>query len=295
MKGFLLLNKPKGITSFKAVAEIKKLTKEKRVGHTGTLDPLATGVLPIFIGRPCVLANYILNNKKTYIAQFKFGLATDTLDITGKTVKTVLKTVKEQEILNVLPLFVGKSLQEPPMFSAKKINGKRLYDLARNGETVERKPCEIEIYSLKLLDFNFKEQTAKIEVECSKGTYIRVLISDIAKKMGTEAVLTELTRTASAGFLLEDSVELSKLTPENISEFILPEEKAVLKFKEITVSEKQAIRFFNGGELSLLRVNNKNLNLNEIIRVKYNGIFIGLGKVTEESVKSVCPLNNPVN
>ena len=295
MKGFLLLNKPKGITSFKAVAEIKKLTKEKRVGHTGTLDPLATGVLPIIIGRPCVFANYILNNKKTYIAQFKFGLATDTLDITGKTVKTVLKTVKEQELLNVLPLFAGKSLQEPPMFSAKKINGKRLYDLARNGETVERKPCEIEIYNLNLLDFNFKEQTAKIEVECSKGTYIRVLISDIAKKMGTEAVLTELTRTASAGFLLEDSVELSKLTPENISEFILPEEKAVLKFKEITVSEKQAIRFFNGGELSLLRVNNKKLNLNEIIRVKYNGIFIGVGKVTEESVKSVCPLNNPVN
>lgn len=278
MQGLLLINKPEGITSFSAVSKIKWLLHQKRVGHTGTLDPMATGVLPIFVGRATVLCGMILDADKEYIAEVRLGITTDTLDKTGKVLSTKAVSVAKNDLLNVLKGFVGKQKQIPPMYSSIKSNGVRLYDLAREGKEVERKPREIEIYELELLGFS--ENTFKIRVLCSKGTYIRSLAADIGEKLGTGAMLTALTRTKTAGFDLSQCVDLNDLTPENVSSYLLDCEKAVMGYKELTVSSGQANRFINGGELDLSRLDFEKPPQNgEIFRVKGVGKFLGLGEV----------------
>lgn len=278
MQGLLLINKPQGITSFSAVSKVKWLLHQKRVGHTGTLDPMATGVLPIFVGRATVLCGMILDANKEYIAEIELGTTTDTLDKTGTVLTKSEVSVTQTELENVLKSFWGKGQQIPPMYSAIKKDGVRLYDLARKGETVERKPRDIEIYEIELLSFN--NNTFKIRVLCSKGTYIRSLSSDIGEKLGTGAVLTALTRTKTAGFDINECVDLDTLTPENISSYLLNPEKAVMNYDEITISDGQANRFINGGELDLNRLNfNKPPQDCDIFRVKGIGKFLGLGQV----------------
>lgn len=281
MQGLLLINKPEGITSFSAVSKVKWLLHQKRVGHTGTLDPMATGVLPIFVGRATVLCGMILDADKEYIAEIELGTTTDTLDKTGTVLSQSEVKVTKSELENVLKTFLGKQKQIPPMYSAIKKDGVRLYDLARKGETVERKPRDIEIYEIELLSFN--DKTFKIRVLCSKGTYIRSLSSDIGEKLGTGAVLTALTRTKTAGFDIGECVDLDSLTPENISSYLLSPENAVLGYDEITVSDGQANRFINGGELDLTRLNfNKPPQDGDVFRVKGIGKFLGLGQVDLE-------------
>lgn len=291
MQGLLVINKPKGITSFGVVARLRKILGEKRIGHTGTLDPLACGVLVCLIGRPCVLSDYIMGSGKTYVAKLKFGIKTDSYDITGEVIKSSEKKVTKEEFLDVVNSFVGESMQLPPMFSAKKINGQKLYDLARKGEEVERKPSKINIEKIEVL--NFYDDEAEIEVTCSKGTYIRSLIDDIGEKLGSFATMTELIRTENGGFGIEQSVNLDDLTSENAFEFLLTAEQAVLNYNAVKVTEKQAIRFYNGGELDIARINGFDANENEILRVKYQDKFVGLGKRKENSLKVLCPIENP--
>ena len=296
MLGLLLLNKPQGITSFGAVAKIKKLAGEKRVGHTGTLDPMATGVLPILIGRATVLSQYLIEADKSYSATVKLGIETDSCDITGNVVSQNSVSVTDADIQAALQGFMGKQLQTPPMFSAIKQNGVRMYELARKGETVEIPAREIEIFSLDKKSCLNEQNEFVIDCTVSKGTYIRSLCRDIGNALGTGATLTALCRTKTAGFEIGRCVNLDDLTPENIGEYILPCEQVVDYMPKIQVSEKQAIRFCNGGQLSLERLKESNLSDNTLYRVYFGSKMLGLGltDLNEQSLKIQCLIDRQV-
>ncbi len=277
MQGFLLLNKPSGITSFSAVSAIKRLAHEKRVGHTGTLDPMATGVLPIFLGRATSLSSLMLDGDKRYKATVKLGITTDTEDITGTVLLQKEVKVTERELLNALDNFKGKILQTPPMYSALKKDGVRLYELARKGEKVDIPKREIEIFSIDLISSLDSENCFSIDVLVSKGTYIRSLARDIGEFLGCGATLTALERTSACGFNIENCVKLEDLTEDNITDFIANEETAIKHLRAVNVTEKQAIRFCNGGQLDFTRLHIENISENELIRVKYGEKFLGIG------------------
>lgn len=291
MQGIILLRKPKGITSFSAVSRIKRLCATKRVGHTGTLDPLAEGVLPILVGRATALSSYITEADKGYIARVRLGLTTDTEDITGEVLTRHEVQVSEEELKSAVFSFLGKIMQVPPMYSAISRDGVRLYQLAREGKTVEREPREIEIKEISASDFDGTEFS--LSVRCSKGTYIRSLCRDIGEKLGCGATMTELLRTETAGFCLEDTVALEDLTPENIREYLLPSDRALPALSSVSVTEKQAVRFSNGGELDLMRIKGS-ITDGEIVRVKYGDILLGLGIVLQDKgiLKVECVIND---
>lgn len=292
LNGLLLIDKPEGKTSFGAVSNVKWLAKEKRVGHTGTLDPMATGVLPIFLGRATSLCGILIDGDKRYTATVKLGVTTDTDDITGNVLKTSDVTVSESDLKSALEKFVGKQSQIPPMYSAIKKDGVRLYALAREGKTVEIEPREIEVYSIEPIK-NLENDTFTIDVHVSKGTYIRSLARDIGEYLGCGATLTALRRTYAAGFHINDCVKLEDLTPENFSQYIMSEEKAVEDFECIEVTEKQAIRFQNGGQLGFDRLKKSGFTDGQLLRVKYKDTLLGIGIADNEKsqVAIKCILN----
>lgn len=277
MQGFLLLNKPSGITSFGAIAKIRHLTNEKRIGHTGTLDPMATGVLPIFLGRATALSSYLLESDKTYTATVKLGIQTDTYDITGNIINESPITVSNSDVINVLQRFKGIIKQTPPIYSAIKKDGIKMYELARKGETAEIPERTVEIFDLTQTEALNGENEFKISVTVSKGTYIRSLANDIGKALGCGATLTSLERTSVSGFDIKDTVSLEKLNPDNIPSYIKSEELAVKHFDFVDVTERQAIRFSNGGQLDFERLKKQNFYEGQIVRVKCGDIFLGLG------------------
>ena len=277
MQGFLLIDKPKDKTSFGAVANVKWLAKEKRVGHTGTLDPMATGVLPIFIGRATTLSSLLIDGDKKYIATVKLGITTDTDDITGNVISEKSVDVSREKLLEALEHFSGKIEQIPPMYSAIKKDGVRLYKLAREGKTVEITPRQVEIYSINILSDLDSENTFTAEIHVSKGTYIRSLARDIGEYLGCGATLTDLRRTLAAGFDIKDCVKLEDLTQDNIGDYVVSEEKAVMSFREIQVTEKQAIRFTNGGQLGFDRLKISDFTESELLRVKFGDKLLGIG------------------
>ncbi len=277
MLGLLLLDKPEGITSFGAVAKIKKLTGEKRVGHTGTLDPMATGVLPILVGRATVLSQYLIDADKGYSATVKLGITTDTCDITGNVISQS-KVDSNIALDTVLEQFKGKQMQTPPMFSAIKQNGVRMYELARRGETAEIPAREIEVFSLKKTSGLNDQNEFDIDTTVSKGTYIRSLCRDIGESLGCGATLTRLCRTKAAGFSLSRCVNLDDLTPENIADYILPCDLVVEYMPKIQISEKQAVRFCNGGVLNLDRIRFNGFKDGAAYRVYFGERFLGLGR-----------------
>lgn len=291
MQGLILLSKPKGITSFSAVSKIKWLAQEKRVGHTGTLDPLATGVLPVFLGRATALSGILLDADKGYTATVKLGVVTDTSDITGEVISETAVNVSRADLEKTLKKFRGKISQVPPIYSALKKDGVRLYELARQGKTVEIEPREVEIKRLDLLEFD--GDTFKIDVECSKGTYIRSLCRDIGEELGCGATMCELVRTSTSGFSLEQTVSLDDLTRENIEDYILPEETALSYLKEVVVTEKQAVRFSNGGQLAYERLKNAGFEEGELVRVKFGDKFLGVGYADNEKqqISIKCVIN----
>jgi len=289
MQGLILIDKPQGITSFTAVRKIKKLSGEKRVGHTGTLDPLATGVLPVFIGRATGLSSFLSDADKTYVATVKLGIKTDTFDITGSVLEERQVNISEAEIDEVLKTFEGEQLQTPPMFSAIKKDGVRLYSLARQGESVQIEPRKITVYSVSRIS-DFKDNSFKIRAHCSKGTYIRSLCNDIGLKLGCGATMSELRRVSAHGFDISECVLLDSITEENIENFLLSEEKAVENLRVINVTEKQAVRFTNGGELDIARLKINDPKENEKFRVKFNDLLLGIGFFSKEK-NSICISN----
>ncbi len=277
MQGFLLLEKPKGLTSFSAVSAVKRLAKEKRVGHTGTLDPMATGVLPIFLGRATALSGLMLDGDKRYTAEIKLGVTTDTEDITGTVLSENKVVVTDALLEEALKHFTGKISQTPPMYSALKKDGVRLYELARQGKTVKIEKRNVEIFSIDLISGLDGQNCFTIDVLVSKGTYIRSLARDIGEFLGCGATLTGLERTTACGFDIKECVSLEKLTSENISDYIANEETSMLHLRECRVTQKQAVRFCNGGQLSFERLNIKNIIEGELFRVKYGDLFLGIG------------------
>lgn len=290
MNGILIIDKPKGFTSFDVIAKLRKKLGQKKIGHMGTLDPMATGVLPILLGDTAKFQIFVNDNDKSYVAKIRFGVRTDTLDITGKTMSEQKSNVTGSELEDTLKNFVGEIFQVPPMFSAIKQNGVKLCNLARKGVEVEREKRKITIHSIELLNFDFKNQEAVISVHCSKGTYIRSLCDDIGNALGSGAVLCDLRRTLSNGFSIESSVSLDKVIESPldkvVDDYILPTEKLFENLKSVEISPAQAVRFKNGGALMLSRVRfHDNINDKERYKVYSEKNFIGIGQADSESAE----------
>lgn len=290
MNGILIINKPMDFTSFDAVAVARKASTQRKIGHCGTLDPNATGVLPVLLGAATKAQDILPNHDKEYVAELKFGIKTNTLDIWGEVLAQEKSAVTKEQFEEILKSFRGKIMQVPPMYSALKKDGQRLYDLARQGIEVKREARPVTIHSLTSEDFSEENQTAKIRVSCSKGTYIRSLIDDMGKALGTCAAMTALCRTSACGFTLESAItieELKNLTHEEIKERLLPIERLFDSYREVTVSPAQATRFSNGGALGLerLRSLHKDAHDSEILRVRHEDNFLGLGIIKENELK----------
>ena len=274
------MNKPSGFTSFDVIAKLRGILKIKRLGHSGTLDPMATGVLPVFVGNATKACDILPDNSKSYRAEFKFGLSTDTQDITGKTVKQYDKKVSHENILEILPQFMGDILQTPPMYSAVQINGKRLYDLARQGVEIERPEREIHIESIRLESFDEETQSGTFFIICSKGTYIRTVINDIGDSLGCGGIMTSLVRTCTSGFALDNCFTFEQVENavknNNIESLLLSIDSAFMLYPEIHLCEHQTKLYKNGVKLDLNRIKNI-FPQNNIYRVYgYDSNFIGL-------------------
>ena len=290
MNGVLIINKPMDFTSFDAVAVTRKVSTQRKLGHCGTLDPNATGVLPVLLGVATKAQDILPNHDKEYEAELKFGLESDTLDIWGEILREEKSEVSAEAFEETLKNFRGEIMQVPPMYSALKQNGQRLYDLARQGIEVKREARPVTIYKLETISFDEVQQTAKIRVACSKGTYIRSLIDDMGKALGTVAVMTSLCRTKACGFSLNESIsmdELKSLTPADIKARLLPIERLFESYRAVTVSEAQSVRFKNGGALGLerLRALPEDATEGEIFRVKFVDKFLGLGIIKDTELK----------
>ncbi len=270
MNGVIIVDKQKGKTSFDEIRDIRKTYNIKKVGHAGTLDPMATGVLIILVGETTKLSDYLMNHDKEYIATLKLGKKTDTGDSEGKIIEEKeIPNLSKENVQNVLNTFIGKSKQIPPMYSAIKVNGKKLYELAREGKEIERQEREIEIYSLeiiKLIEENKKIAEIEFKVNCSKGTYIRTLCEDIAEKLGTCGYMKELRRTRVGRFTLNDK-----------DKFITLEE--IMEDKEsYSLDDEKLKKIINGVKIST--------NLKDgFVKLYHNQKFIGLGEVENNKLK----------
>ena len=280
MNGIIIINKSKGYTSHDIVAKVKKITGEK-VGHTGTLDPLATGVLPLLIGKGTLCSKYLMNHDKTYTVVLKLGIKKSTGDEEGDILQQEVvdeKILDENNVKIVLESFLGEQEQIPPIYSAIKVNGKKLYEYARKGQQVEIQPRKITIYDIQLLKIDKANLEIQFEVSCSKGTYIRSLCEDIAEKMGTIGYMKELQRTRVRTFTIDQSILLEDLNEENVEEHIITVENLFKDLKNIDLNEKKLQLFLNGVKLSF--------NLKDgIYKIYSNQQFIGIGVVKDKLLK----------
>lgn len=258
LDGIIILDKPEDFTSFDMVAKMRKLLGTRKVGHAGTLDPMATGVLPIFVGRATKCCDILPDQNKRYTATFQLGYTTDTLDATGRVLTRTEVTATKGDVQRALEQFRGEIMQLPPMYSAIQINGKRLYDLARQGIEIERERRPVTITALELLDSDEKNNTYVIDVACSKGTYIRTLCADIGEALGCGATMTALRRTQAAGFSLEDAITLpqaEKLSQEGtLTQRLLPIEAVFASLPALRLEGKQQTMYQNGVKLDLARL-----------------------------------------
>ena len=286
LDGIIVINKEKDYTSNDVVQIVKKISKEK-VGHTGTLDPMATGVLPVLVGKGTLLSKYLINHDKIYTATVKLGLKTDTGDITGIIIeeKEVLgKCLDKEKVLSVLDKLRGEQQQVPPMYSAIKVNGKKLYEYARKGQEVEIEPRTITIYNTELISISEKDKEIKFKVECSKGTYIRTLCEKFAEELGTVGTMSALNREKVEDFKIEDAVTIDELKENIENEKFM--EKIIIKIEsffqnkdEIVLSKKDITKFLNGVKLQF--------NLKDDIYRIYdeNQNFIGTGIINNRIIK----------
>lgn len=245
MQGILVVNKRQGITSHDCIYILRDLLEIKKIGHTGTLDPMATGVLPMTIGKATRVSSFIQNSEKEYIATIEFGIETDTEDITGNIIERSDKIPTEKEVLDILPKFTGRIEQIPPMYSAVRVDGRKLYKIAREGKVVDRPKREIHVESLKLLDSN----PFTLKIKCSSGTYVRTLISDIGKELGTFATMTSLIRTKVGPFSVENAIkidDLESMTKEEIEEKLYPTDFALRNIPKYNVPKSFFERLING-------------------------------------------------
>lgn len=280
-KGILNINKEKGISSAKVVSLVRRALDMKKVGHTGTLDLEASGILPIVVGKATRVSDYMMTKDKVYETEMILGAKTDTLDAAGEITARSDKKVSKEEFLEAMNTFRGEVEQIPPMYSALKVNGKKLYDLAREGIEIERKRRKVTIYDIKLLDFDFPKAT--IRVTCSKGTYIRTLVDDIGEKLGTYAYVDELIRTRVGDFDIKDAIkseDILNIEKSDIIKALRPIDSALKDFDKIVLDKKYLEKLVNG---QIVEVEEK---VNELIRVYADDDFIGLGKNYSENGKN---------
>lgn len=286
MNGILIINKEKGCTSHDIVYKVKKIFNEK-VGHTGTLDPLAEGVLPILIGKGTLCSKYLINHDKKYVVNLALGKKTETADLEGKIIEEKNipdKSLTQSKIEKVLKSFIGKQQQMPPIYSAIKVNGKKLYEYARKGQNVEIKPREIEIYDIKLMNIDAQKKQIQFEVFCGKGTYIRSLCEDIAEKLETVGYMENLKRIQVGDFKIEESSKIQELE-ENKEDIKYLESKIIsveeiFKNKEkIKLDDRKMQLFLNGVKITQNQEN-------DIYRIyDKNEKFIGIGIVQDKLLK----------
>lgn len=286
MTGFVFLNKEEGITSFIAVAKMRRIFSEKKAGHTGTLDPMATGVLPIALGNTTRFIELIPSHDKGYRATFILGKTTDTLDITGTVLSENEVTAAKEDVEKALGKFRGEIMQLPPMYSAIKKNGVRLYELARQGIEIERESRKVTVYSLELVSSDEEKNEYVIDVECSSGTYIRSLISDIGEELKCGAVMTSLMRTKANGVSIEKCFtveELQILKDEGRLSEALTKVDEFISYDKLKVSAPQAKRFSNGGELDTNRFGGKKEPGLYCVYSPENE-FLGIGEIDSERI-----------
>lgn len=278
MDGLILINKQKGFTSHDVVNVIRKKLNIKKVGHTGTLDPNATGVLPILVGKATKISKYLIEHNKTYIATIKLGEKTDTGDSEGRVIETkkVPKNLEKEEIEQALTDFLGKQKQLPPIYSAIKVKGKKLYEYAREGQEVKLEPRDIEIYKIKLLEYKYNK--IKIEAECSKGTYMRTLCEDIAKKLETVGYMEELQRTKINEFKIGNSILLDNINIKNVEQKLIKIEEIFKEKNSIELNDKKLELFLNGVKLTY------DLS-NDIYKIYNNKCFVGIGIIENKLLK----------
>ncbi len=259
LNGIIVINKPKGFTSFDVIAKLRGILKIKRLGHAGTLDPMATGVLPVFVGKATKACNILPNNEKSYKAGFKLGLKTDTQDITGNVIFEEKSNITKERLISKVKLFSGETEQLPPMYSAVSVGGKRLYELAREGREIERRPRKIYIESIDVTEFDEVSQSGAMKIRCSKGTYVRTIINDLGEMLGTGGVLTSLERTYSSGYDISqshtlDEIELLAESGEGIECIMYSIDSAFEQYDKIVLSNKHTKLYKNGVKLRLEQV-----------------------------------------
>lgn len=283
MFGILNVYKPKGMTSHDIVAIMRRTLHMKRIGHTGTLDPDAEGVLPILVGKATKLSDVLMAEEKRYFAGVKLGIVTDTDDISGEVIKTSSVHVTEQEIKDVVSSFLGKTEQIPPMYSAIKVDGKKLYQLARKGIVTERKAREIEIYALEVE--NIQKDTFDLHIHCSKGTYIRALCRDIGEKLGTGAAMASLVREQSGVFTKENShtiEEIQKAAEEGaVASLLISVDDVLSDIPKVDVEESYAVKIKNGIRLRPEQLGITGMGENDLICVYYENAILCILKAID--------------
>ena len=283
--GVLIVHKPQDFTSFDVVAKLRGILHERRIGHGGTLDPMATGVLPIFVGGATKAADMAAAQAKEYVADFALGYATDTQDSTGTEIMRSDKRVTMQEIQTAVQEMHGEQMQIPPMYSAVKVNGQRLYDLARKGVEVERKARPITVLEAELLSFDEQTQCGRLRFICSKGTYIRTLLHDLGEKLGTYAVMTALQRTMSGRYTLAQSHTLEEIQQlaeaDEIERILLQTDSLFMDYPAVTIDEYGFERAQHGAFITPEHVTDMPMQAGTVCRVYYNGEFWMLGRVEQ--------------
>lgn len=276
--GFLNIYKPKGLTSHDVVARLRKITKVRQIGHTGTLDPFATGVLPICIGKATRLIEY-LDDDKEYLATVQFGKNTTTYDLEGEITATFDKKVTEEDVKNTLKDFEGEISQIPPIYSAIKVNGKKLYDYARQGQDIEIKPRKVTISKIELKEFDKTSQSAKITVACSKGTYIRSIAYDLGAKLGCGGYLTALERTKAGKFQVNTAIKLEDLTEVSqiVENLINPLDMLSIPIHNLSENERE--RVSHG-----MSICNSDFPDSDIVILSYGGRIYAIGKVEQNKI-----------
>ncbi|MCB2292093.1 tRNA pseudouridine(55) synthase TruB [Clostridium algoriphilum] len=285
MNGILNVFKPTGMTSFDVVRKIRKISNVKKVGHAGTLDPEASGVLPVCIGKATKAIDYIMADFKVYETELKLGVTTDTYDREGKIIKESEVNWSDEEITRVINSFIGEIKQVPPMYSALKVNGKKLYELARAGIEIEREARAIVIYSIDIKEIN--SPYVKFRVKCSKGTYIRSLCYDIGEALKCGGMMWNLQRTATGQFDIEDAINVNELNEENINKYIIPIEKIFQNNTKITI-EDRFVKFLLNGVIVKDKALTCKFEVNSMYSIYNNdNEFIGIADKSNDGVRLI--------
>ncbi len=283
MNGILVMNKPQGFTSFDVIGKLRGILKMKKLGHTGTLDPMATGVLPVLVGTAARACDLLPDETKTYRAAFRLGTVTDTQDSTGTVLETHPVSVTAEQITALLPDFTGEIQQIPPMYSAVQIGGKRLYELARAGKEIERPARTVSVERFSLLHYDAEAGTGEAEIVCGKGTYVRTLLHDAGQKLGCGCCMTALTRTAACGFTLAQAHTFEEVQAAadagNAESLLIPADTLFPAYPALRLTAAQSVHYQNGVKLSLRQFSGLRTDGAKPLRVyAADGTFLGLAQ-----------------